>query len=105
MEAVRVYFDLNKFEPPVDTAKQLDGLVTYARSNANTKLSLSGFHDKTGDPAKNVQLAKDRAMAVKNVLISAGVSEDRIMMQKPTELTGDKADDKEARRVDVFVAQ
>jgi OmpA-OmpF porin, OOP family len=102
--AAKVYFDVNKFEPPADAAKIVDAMVVYARSNANTKLSISGFHDKTGDATKNAELAKNRAMAVKNVLISAGVPEDRIMMQKPVETTG-AADDKEARRVEVAVAQ
>jgi outer membrane protein OmpA-like peptidoglycan-associated protein len=104
-ETVSVFFAVNQFSPPADSANQLDGLVTYARSNPNTKIGLSGFHDKTGDPVKNIELAKDRALAVKNVLISAGVPEDRIMMKKPTEMTGDLKDDKQARRVDVYVAQ
>jgi OmpA-OmpF porin, OOP family len=102
--AAKLYFEVNKFEPPADAAKVVDEMVVYARSNANTKLSISGYHDKTGDPAKNAELAKSRAMAVKNVLISAGVPEDRIMLQKPVETTG-AADDKEARRVEVTVAQ
>ncbi len=102
--AAKLYFDVNKFEPPADAAKVVDEMVVYARSNANTKLSISGYHDKTGDAAKNADLAKNRAMAVKNVLISAGVPEDRIMLQKPVETTG-AADDKEARRVEVTVAQ
>jgi K(+)-stimulated pyrophosphate-energized sodium pump len=105
VETVKVYFDVNKFEPPASTSNDLDALVTYARSGSNTKLGLSGYHDKTGDPTKNAALSKDRAMAVRNVLISAGVPEDRIMLQKPTELTGDLADNREARRVDVFMLQ
>jgi K(+)-stimulated pyrophosphate-energized sodium pump len=104
-DTVKVYFDVNKFTPPNDVAQLLDGLVTYSRSSPNTKLKVSGFHDKTGDPAKNAELAKERAMGVKNALISAGVPEDRIMMQKPVEMTGDKADDKQARRVEVSAAQ
>ncbi len=104
-DTVKVYFDVNKFAPPNDVAQLLDGLVTYSRSSPNTKLQISGFHDKTGDAAKNAELAKARAMGVKDALISAGVPEDRIMMQKPTEMTGDKADDKEARRVEVSAAQ
>ena len=82
----------------------LDALVVYSRADANAKLSISGFHDKTGNAEANIELAKSRAMGVKNALISAGVPEDRIMMQKPTETTGG-GDDKEARRVEVAVAQ
>jgi K(+)-stimulated pyrophosphate-energized sodium pump len=104
-ETVSLFFEVNKTAPPADAAQKLDGLVVYARSNPNTKLGISGYADKTGDPVKNAELAKERAMAVKNQLISAGVPEDRIMLQKPKEVTGDKADDKEARRVDVYMAQ
>jgi outer membrane protein OmpA-like peptidoglycan-associated protein len=103
-EAVKFYFDSAKFDPPADAAKMVDKLVDYSRTSANTKIGISGFHDKQGDPAKNIELAKQRAMAIKNVMISAGVPEDRIIMNKPTELT-DTKDDKEARRVDVFVSQ
>lgn len=101
----KVYFDVNKYAPPSDLAQQLDSLVVYARSGPNTKLSIAGYHDKTGDPVKNVQLAKDRALSVKNALVSAGIPEDRIVMLKPTELVGNSADDKEARRVEISVVQ
>jgi outer membrane protein OmpA-like peptidoglycan-associated protein len=102
--AAKIYFDVNSFATPVDSNKVLADLVIYSKSSPNTKLSISGFHDKTGDPAKNQELAKNRAKVVKDLLLSAGVPEDRILMQKPTETTGG-GDDKEARRVEVSAAQ
>lgn len=103
-QPAKIYFASGKFDPPADLGKMLDALVVYSRSDSNAKLSISGFHDKTGNAEANIELAKSRAMGVKNALISAGVPEDRIMMQKPTETTGG-GDDKEARRVEVAVAQ
>ncbi len=103
-EPAKIYFASGKFDPPADLGKMLDALVVYSRSDANAKLSISGFHDKTGNAEANIELAKSRAMGVKKALISAGVPEDRIMMQKPSEKTGG-GDDKEARRVEVAVAQ
>jgi outer membrane protein OmpA-like peptidoglycan-associated protein len=100
----KVYFEVNSFATPMDTNKLLSDLVTYSKGSSNTKLSISGFHDKTGDASKNQELAKNRAKVVKDLLLSAGVPEDRIMMQKPTETTGG-GDDKEARRVEVSAAQ
>ncbi len=82
----------------------LTDLVAYSKSSPNTRLSISGFHDKTGDIAKNQELAKNRAKVVKDLLRSAGVPEDRIMMQKPAETAGG-SDDKEARRAEVSAAQ
>jgi K(+)-stimulated pyrophosphate-energized sodium pump len=102
--AAKIYFESNSFATPVDSNKMLADLVSYSKSSANSKLSISGFHDKTGDPAKNQELAKNRAKVVKDLLLSAGVPEDRIMMQKPTETTGG-GEDKEARRVEVSAAQ
>jgi outer membrane protein OmpA-like peptidoglycan-associated protein len=104
-ETVSIYFDVNKFEPPADTAAKLDGLINYGRANSNSKIAITGYTDKTGDAAKNAELSKQRAMAVKNQLISAGMPEDRIMMQKPQQITGDQTDNKEARRVDVYTLQ
>jgi K(+)-stimulated pyrophosphate-energized sodium pump len=102
--AAKIYFEVNSFATPVDSKQVLADLVTYSKSSPNTKLSISGFHDKTGDPAKNQELAKNRAKVVKDLLVSAGVPEDRVLMQKPTETTGG-GDDKEARRVEVSAAK
>ncbi len=104
-DTVSLYFDVNKTAPPADAAQKLDGIINYGRSNPNTKIGISGYADKTGDPEKNAQLSKERAMAIKNQLISAGLPEDRIMLQKPKDVTADKKDDKESRRVDVYIVQ
>jgi outer membrane protein OmpA-like peptidoglycan-associated protein len=100
----KIHFDVNSFATPVGTNQLLTDLVAYSKSSPNSKLSISGFHDKTGDVAKNQELAKNRAKVVKDLLLSAGVPEDRILMQKPAETTGG-SDDKEARRVEVSAAQ
>jgi K(+)-stimulated pyrophosphate-energized sodium pump len=101
---VSFYFEIGKNDAPVGAGQELAQLVQYAKDNPNAKLGISGFHDSKGDPEKNAELAKNRAKSVREVLRSAGVPEDRIMMDKPVDTTG-SADDKEARRVDVFVKQ
>jgi K(+)-stimulated pyrophosphate-energized sodium pump len=60
---------------------------------------VSGYHDSTGDPAKNAELAKQRAFVVRDVLKAAGVAEDRIELKKPEMMNAGAGDD--ARRVDV----
>jgi K(+)-stimulated pyrophosphate-energized sodium pump len=104
-ETVSLYFDVNKIMPPDNAAAALDGLINYSRANPNAKIAITGYADKTGDAAKNAQLAKERAQAVKNQLISAGAPESSIMFQKPNEITADAGNDKESRRVDVYVMQ
>ncbi len=102
---VSLYFDVNKIAPPDNAAALLDPLINYSRANPNAKIAISGYADKTGDAAKNAELAKERAGAVKNQLISAGAPEASIMFQKPNEITSDPSNDKESRRVDVYVVQ
>ncbi|MDB5892599.1 MAG: hppA, partial [Rhodoferax sp.] len=56
----------------------------------------------SGDAAKNEELAKQRALAVRDALKVAGVGEDRIELAKPAqaEVGGPAA---EARRVEVKI--
>ncbi|MBR6659098.1 MAG: OmpA family protein [Paludibacteraceae bacterium] len=51
----------------------LDNLANMAKSRKDWVLHLKGYTDNTGDKAKNLQLSKDRAAAVKNYLVSKGV--------------------------------
>jgi K(+)-stimulated pyrophosphate-energized sodium pump len=67
---------------------------------AGKKAVLSGFTDASGDPAKNQELAKQRAFAVRDALKAAGIAEDKIELKKPEMLTG-SGNMAEARRVEV----
>jgi len=83
-----------------DDAKNIIASVGEAIKKDANKLSITGYADKTGDEKMNEELAKNRAMAVKDALIAAGVKEDAIEMRRPIFITGAQ-DDKEARRVDI----
>jgi K(+)-stimulated pyrophosphate-energized sodium pump len=92
-----VTFDSGKAEV---SPAGLDALKSIAAAaGTGSKLAVSGFHDASGDPAKNAELAKQRAFAVRDALKAAGIAEDRIELRKP-EVTsaGSEAD---ARRVEV----
>ena len=67
---------------------------------AGKKAVVSGFTDSTGDAAKNDELAKLRAFAVRDALKAAGVAEDKTELKKPETLTASAAN-AEARRVEV----
>jgi K(+)-stimulated pyrophosphate-energized sodium pump len=69
---------------------------------AGKKAVVSGYTDSTGDPAKNEELAKQRAFAVRDALKAAGVAEDKIELKKPEAITG-TGDNAEARRVEVVL--
>lgn len=63
---------------------------------------VSGYHDTTGSAALNAELAKKRALAVRDALEAQGIPADRITLEKPAETTGG-ASAAEARRVEVVV--
>ncbi|HZV39299.1 MAG TPA: OmpA family protein, partial [Pseudoxanthomonas sp.] len=71
-------------------------------ANPAAKATVSGFHDASGDPAANAEIAKQRAMAVQRLLQDGGIAADRIVLDKPMLTEGD-GDPKEARRVDISV--
>lgn len=100
MPMARLYFELGKAELPADALTQLAPLITAARDNNAAQWVISGFHDASGDAAANAELAKQRAFAVRDLLVSAGVSAQAIELSKPVVTMGG-TDPREARRVDV----
>ena len=78
-------------------------LVDVVKGVADGKKAVvSGFHDATGDAALNAELAKQRAMAVRDALKALGVAEESIELKKPEETTA-TGSNAEARRVEVVL--
>ncbi|OJX09211.1 MAG: hypothetical protein BGO72_20200 [Burkholderiales bacterium 70-64] len=100
-QGVRLYFETAKYALAADAPAQLAAIIEWARTEPSARLGISGFHDKQGDAAANAALARNRAAATRDALIGAGVATERIVMVKPQEATGG-ADDREARRVEVY---
>lgn len=100
--ADRVYFAVGSAALPAEAAEVIDRVAQAARANASGRVVISGFHDASGDPARNAELAKERAFAVRHALEAAGVDPARFDMKKPAVTTGD-GDPREARRVELHV--
>jgi len=100
--AANLYFDVDKTDLPTDTAEKLEPIVGYLNANPTAMAVISGYHDPTGDREHNLELAKNRAFAVRDFLVKSGVAEGRFDMAKPIETTG-SGDLQEARRVEVGV--
>ena len=98
---VKFYFASGKSELAPGAVEALADAI--AAGKAGKKLVISGFHDSTGDPAKNAELAKLRAFAVRDALKTAGVAESGIELKKPETATG-TGNNAEARRVEVMIA-
>lgn len=76
--------------------------LTQALAEGEKTLVVSGYHDDSGDAALNAELAKQRALAVREALLSLGVAEGRIELSKPELATG-SGSQRQARRVEVLL--
>ena len=95
---VKFYFASGNSKLAAGATAALADVVKGAQ--AGRKLVISGYHDATGSAAKNAELAKLRAFAVRDALKASGVADDKIKLKKPEELKA-SGSDAEARRVEV----
>jgi membrane fusion protein (multidrug efflux system) len=87
-----------------ETAKGIIRAKAAEVVGAETPIIITGYADKTARSTNNVELAKKRALAVKDALVQLGVHPQRIRLQQPENVTGSGTDD-QARRVDMVVSQ
>ena len=95
---VKFYFASGSDELARGAAEALGDVVRGVA--AGKKAVISGFHDVTGDPAKDEELAKQRALRVRDALTALGIGEDKLDLRKPAVTTADGSN-AEARRVEV----
>ena len=98
---MKVYFASGASTLPANADKGVAELVGYFKAKPNGKLAISGYVDPSGDAAKNAEIAKQRAMAVREALKAAGVADDKVELQKPTDITAGSTSAAEGRRVEV----
>ncbi len=103
MPALKVYFDSGQTEVHGDFAAKSADLVAYMREHTDVTAVISGYNDPTGDAAANAELAKNRAKAVQDALVAAGIPEERTELEKPAETTGTAATNAASRRVEVVL--
>ncbi|MGL4231384.1 MAG: OmpA family protein, partial [Casimicrobium sp.] len=96
----RMYFEVGKKELPSDAKESLNAALAFLKAKSDNKVAITGFTDKTGNREANLELAKERAKAVRTALEAAGIPRVRIEMKPPAEITGG-TDNKEARRVEI----
>jgi photosynthetic reaction center M subunit len=77
-------------------------LAAELTAKPDLKVSISGYHSATGDKAMNEELSKKRAFAVLDALVSSGIAEDRLVLEKPTQTEANiSGEDASARRVEI----
>ncbi|MEQ1596878.1 MAG: sodium-translocating pyrophosphatase [Casimicrobium sp.] len=98
---MKVYFASGASTLPANADKGVAELVGYFKAKPNGKLAISGYVDPSGDPAKNAEIAKQRATAVRDALKAAGVADDKVELKKPADITAGSTSAAEGRRVEV----
>jgi outer membrane protein OmpA-like peptidoglycan-associated protein len=97
----KVYFETGSSAIGADGSKTVGAAAELIKKDG-LKVALTGYTDKTGDVAKNEELAKSRATAVRDALKAAGVAEADIEMKPPMFVEiGAGGSDAEARRVEI----
>ncbi|KQP38953.1 OmpA family protein [Pseudorhodoferax sp. Leaf274] len=98
--AATLYFGTGESALPAEAAPAIAAVAQALAAAPARKIVLSGFHDETGDAARNAELAKQRALSVRAALVAAGIDASRIALRKPEISTG-SGSDQEARRVEL----
>jgi membrane fusion protein, multidrug efflux system len=99
--AAQIFFATGKsaLDP---TALEVLRKAAISHLGTPTTITITGYADATGNAAANVELAKQRALAVRNALAQSGIPPERIRLAPPANVTGTGSND-QARRVDIAV--
>jgi outer membrane protein OmpA-like peptidoglycan-associated protein len=97
-----VYFDRGQATVDATNRRAIEAVANTAQA-IGQPVTVTGYAERTENAAEDLTLANDRAAAVRDVLVSAGIAHDKIVLQ-PSEVTGDAADT-EARRVEIALAR
>lgn len=95
-----VYFESASAALQPDADPALADTLKALAADPGKRVLLSGYHDSTGDPAMNAELAKQRAKAVRAALLVAGIPLNQVLLRKPESTTG-TGTEREARRVEI----
>jgi outer membrane protein OmpA-like peptidoglycan-associated protein len=101
LASAKVYFDVGSSTIGADGQKTIAAMADLIKKES-AKVGITGYTDRTGDAAKNEELAKNRAIAVRDALKAAGVAEASLELKAPAFVeTGTGGNLAEARRVEI----
>ena len=103
-EGAIFYFAVGSAALAGDAATGVAALAEKMKASPDAKVTISGYHSAAGTLDQNQELAKQRAMAVRDALQTAGIADDRVVLEKPQQTEANVAgEDPKARRVEVAV--
>lgn len=73
-----IFFEFNEYQLLPQSKSDLDQLVGFLTLNRNVKIEIGGHTDNIGNEAYNQVLSENRAKAVHDYLINAGVLKERL---------------------------
>jgi outer membrane protein OmpA-like peptidoglycan-associated protein len=105
-----VLFDSSKATIKAESNDNLEEMAKVMSEYNSANFRLEGHTDSTGNAAKNLQLSKDRAAAIKNYLIAKGINESRLSSEgygitKPIASNKTDAGRAQNRRVEIILVK
>lgn len=97
-----IHFESASAALPADAQQALTTVVEALKAAEGRRVLLAGYHDPTGNIDFNRDLAKRRALGVRDALIAQGIPAQRIILRKPEQTTG-SGNNAEARRVEILL--
>ena len=73
-----IYFDNNSFEVKEMARQVLIEFSDYLNVNNNLVIEINGFTDNVGDIISNQVLSENRAKAVYDLILSSGITKERL---------------------------
>ena len=105
-----IFFDTGKSQLKAGAKNTLTKIAAQLRNSENVRISVEGHTDDVGAEDKNMELSEKRAQAVRDVLVNAGVSADRITSSgkgeaEPIATNKTAAGRQQNRRVELVITQ
>lgn len=78
IELKNIFFDVDKFDLKPESKAECEKLVTFLKNNPKIRIEISGHTDSDGNKKANQVLSQNRARAVQDYVIAAGIAATRL---------------------------
>ncbi|SDB60881.1 Outer membrane protein OmpA [Flavobacteriaceae bacterium MAR_2010_188] len=108
--AKTILFDLNKASIKSESEPVLEDIIAILNEYPNSKFTVEGHTDSSGSDAYNMKLSDERAISVKDYLVSHGVDQFRLSSkgfgeERPIDTNNTRAGRANNRRVEINLAK
>ncbi|MCZ2355819.1 MAG: OmpA family protein [Bacteroidia bacterium] len=108
LDLYNIFFDTGKADIRPESKPELDRILNFLNKNPKLRVQINGHTDDTGAPQTKMQLSLMRANAIRNYLIAAGITPNRLStkgfgMTKPIASNIDEVGRQLNRRVEFEV--